>query len=141
MSTNIKKNKNIKNRGGMGLEVREVNEKGVTLKVDNDIVYFIGNIDSRQPGELMSQFFVEVPSQLVSKSFKEVNVDITQLQFLNSSGIKELAKWIMTLNSTPEDKKYKIGFICDKNLVWQDTSISTLTLLNPDYIGKSFINK
>lgn len=124
----------------MILEINEVKDKGILLKVENDRVYIIGNIESRQPGDFMTHFFSELHNMLVDKAIGLIEVDITQLKFLNSSGIKELAKWIMNLNSLPDEKKYKIKFICDKNLVWQDTSIATLTFLNPENILKEFIN-
>ena len=54
-----------------------------------------------------------------------------QLAFLNSSGIKAIAKWIMKLSSTAAEKKYLIKILQNKEITWQTSSLPTLTFLAP----------
>ena len=72
----------------------------------------------------------------VFERVKDIIVDITNLRFLNSAGIRELVDWVMKLNSLTEDEKYKIKFLCSSEHKWQESSISTLIYLNPEFTSK-----
>lgn len=61
----------------------------------------------------------------------EIQVDMTSLNFLNSSGIKAISKWIMQLGTTSDDKKYVIKLKHNPEITWQATSLPTLTYLVP----------
>jgi len=97
-----------------------------------------GNVDSAQPGKFMLPFFNEVHESIVKNDIKEIEVDIKGLNFLNSSGIKEIVAWIMKLETIPANKQYKIKFLCNKDLLWQESSISTILFLNPDLISQQY---
>lgn len=97
---------------------------GVTLK-------FIGDIDMEDPSILLDPLFEKVHDGCVAKGIKEVIADFTELNFLNSSGIKAIAKWIMKLAMLPDDQKYIIRIAHNKEITWQVTSLPTLTFLVP----------
>ncbi len=122
------------------MNITPIYEKGISLECIENRIFIKGSIESKMPGEFMSSFFDEVHNQAVKQKIKELYVDITKLNFLNSNGIKELAKWIMKILNLEEDDRYKVIFICDKKMVWQETSITTLTFLNQNLILKQFIN-
>ena len=84
----------------------------------------------------MEPFLNEVHASIVDNNIKDITVDITDLRFLNSAGIRELVDWVMKLNSLEDDKKYKIKFLCSSEHKWQESSMSTLIYLNPDYTSK-----
>lgn len=122
------------------MNIKPIYDKGITLECIANRVFIKGNIDSKMPGEFMTPFFDDLHNQIIKEKIKEIYVDITELRFLNSNGIKELAKWIMKIINCNDDERYKVIFICDKRMVWQETSITTLTYLNPNFILKQFIN-
>jgi len=123
----------------MPLSVKPIEESGVVLKAEGETVTISGNIEIQEPGRIMSPFFKAVHEGILSNNIKAVRVDITKLDYLNSSGIKEIVDWVMKLDELPENKKYQIKFICNPNALWQETSISTIEFLNTDFIAKEFI--
>jgi len=123
------------------MDINSIYEKGISLECIENRVFIKGNIESKMPGEFMTPFFDQLHNQIIKENIKELYVDITGLTFLNSNGIKELAKWLMKILILPQENQYKVIFICDRKMVWQETSITTLTFLNPNLIFKKFINE
>lgn len=97
---------------------------GVALK-------FMGDIDMEDPSIVLDPLFEKVHSGVVAQKIPEVVADFQGLNFLNSSGIKAVAKWIMKLAMLPPDKKYAIRISHNKAITWQVTSLPTLTFLVP----------
>ncbi|MFP4363965.1 MAG: hypothetical protein ACLFR1_08845 [Spirochaetia bacterium] len=97
---------------------------GVTIK-------FVGDIDMEDPSILLDPLFEKVHEGAVANNMSEVTCDFNELTFLNSSGIKAIAKWIMKLAALPEDQKYLIKIDHNKDITWQVTSLPTLTFLVP----------
>ncbi len=92
-------------------------------------VKFAGEIDMEDPGIVLDPLFDRIHSGAQQMKFSEVLIDLTRLNFLNSSGIKALAKWVMKLSDLSEDKRYKIKINHNKDITWQVTSLPTLTYL------------
>jgi hypothetical protein len=94
-------------------------------------IKFAGDIDMEDPGIILDPLFDKVHDGMISLNLKEVRADFTDLSFLNSSGIKSVAKWIMKLSDLSSDAKYLIKIIHNKDITWQVTSLPTLTFLVP----------
>lgn len=97
-------------------------------------IQFIGDIDMEDPSKILDPFFDQVHQSAVSGDVTEVEADFTKLNFLNSSGIKAIAKWIMKLAAVSGDEKYTIHILYDKAVTWQETSLPTLKFLVPDVV-------
>lgn len=94
-------------------------------------VHFIGDIDMEDPSVILDPLFEKVHTGVVNNKLGEVIANFKELNFLNSSGIKAVAKWIMKLAMLPADKKYNIRIQHNKAITWQVTSLPTLTFLVP----------
>lgn len=112
-------------RDKVEINIEDIDE-GIRLK-------FNGDIDMQDPGPLLNPFFDKVHNALVENEVKEVEADFRELQFLNSSGIKTLIKWIMKIPQLPDEKKYKVKIIYSGKITWQGTSLKTLIYLAPGY--------
>lgn len=100
------------------------NAEGLTAK-------FVGDIDMEDPSIVLDPLFEKIHQGMVSKKIPFVVADFNGLTFLNSSGIKAIAKWIMKLAMLPPDQKYQIRIAHNKAITWQVTSLPTLTFLVP----------
>lgn len=121
----------------MGLNVNSVNESGVELSTSGDSIIAKGNVDCADPGRFLNPFLKQVHEQAVAGGIGEVKVDIKDLEFLNSSAISEFTDWILELENLPDGQKYKITFLCNTGKhAWQESSIKTMTYLNPDLVTK-----
>ncbi len=119
----------------MSLGIEPIKQDKLTItpeeEADKLSLSFAGSIDMENPGEVLGPLFERVHNGALENNLKEVLVDFTELTFLNSSGIKELSKWIMKLGATAEDQRYLIRIRHNKNTTWQATSLPTLTYLVP----------
>lgn len=119
-------------------EIESVKGNGLELKIEGQNLKINGNIELEDPSELLSPFFNSLHNTILEEKLNKIVVDIKELSYLNSSGIRELVGWIMKLDELPDEKKYSIHFLCCYKNHWQETSISTLEFLNPNYITKEF---
>ncbi len=117
------------------LNIQPVKQSRISIDIADTAsgigVSFIGDVDMQDPGVILDPLFDKIHGGCVESGIKEVDLDFKQLNFLNSSGIKAIAKWIMKLGDLSEDKKYVIKIIHNRNITWQVTSLPTLTFLVP----------
>lgn len=118
------------------INAKPISNSGIDMKASGITVYISGSINHPRPGEFMEPFIQEAHESIVANNIQEIKVDITNLKFLNSAGIRELVDWVMKLNHLPEEKKYKIEFLCSSEHKWQESSMSTLIYLNSTYLSK-----
>ncbi|MBN2444737.1 MAG: hypothetical protein JXJ04_25500 [Spirochaetales bacterium] len=118
------------------LNVKSVSESGIEMKTEGNTIIFSGSINHPRPQVFMEPFMDAVHDNIVEKKIKEVNFDITDLRFLNSSGIREIVDWVLKMSKLPDSEKYMINFICSKQHKWQESSITTLIYLNQNYTNK-----
>jgi hypothetical protein len=121
------------------INVGTVQKGGMELKANGTTVFISGCVNHPAPGMFIEPFISEVHNSVLSNNIKEIVVDITDLRFLNSAGIRELVDWIMKLGNLTEDKKYRIKFLCSSEYQWQESSMSTLVFLNPECTSKETV--
>lgn len=117
------------------LGIEPVSEERIVINVlDNPngiTVKFTGDIDMEDPSIILDPLFEKVHDGVIENNYKEVLADFRELNFLNSSGIKAVAKWIMKLSEVDDNQKYIIKIVHNKDITWQVTSLPTLTFLVP----------
>lgn len=122
----------------MGLHLDEINTDGIRVfieETDNGPTLFIeGIIETRDPGEILRPFFIDLHKAIIIEGLREFHFDVKKLQFMNSSGIKSIVEWVMYVDDLPLDKQYKIIFHYDHSIMWQESSIKTISMLNPERI-------
>jgi len=117
------------------LNINPVNQDKIKIEVldngDGLKIKFIGDIDMEDPSIVLDPLFEKIHQGMVSTKIPFIVADFNGLTFLNSSGIKAIAKWIMKLAMLPADKKYQIRIAYNRAITWQVTSLPTLTFLVP----------
>ena len=120
------------------LGIETIKQDKVEISVDDIDTGFIisisGDIDMEDPGILLDPIFNKAHEGMLSNKLKSIILDLKKLAFLNSSGIKAIAKWIMKLSEIPDNKGYSIRILYDKATTWQVTSLPTLTFLVPGVV-------
>ncbi len=122
-----------------------------TLKVDTLIVtpkqegavlrvVMTGAVEMRDPGGVLNPFWSRVDEELKARGLKRVEVDLRDLNFMNSSGILTLVRWITKAKSHGPDAAYQLVLQYDRNVTWQRTSIPTLAKLAPNVVVPAEIN-
>ena len=118
------------------IDAKPVSESGIEMKTEGNTIIFAGSINHPRPQVFMEPFISEVHDAIIEKGIKEVSLDMTDLKFLNSSGIREIVDWVLKMSKLPDSEKYKINFICSAEHKWQESSITTLIYLNQNYTSK-----
>ncbi|MFQ3546991.1 MAG: hypothetical protein SNJ56_01535 [Termitinemataceae bacterium] len=121
----------------LGIETIKQDKVAIEVQDTSEGIKVIvaGDIDMQDPSTLLDPLFEKVHNGAIASGLKVVDLDVTNLTFLNSSGIKAIAKWIMKLASTEAGKKYQIKIIQNKAIAWQATSLQTLTFLVPGSVN------
>ncbi|OHD08628.1 MAG: hypothetical protein A2086_16420 [Spirochaetes bacterium GWD1_27_9] len=102
--------------------------------VKENIVHLSGIVDQRNPQEFLNIFFNRIKEEVSQEKLNEISFDITNLNFLNSSGLKALLNWIIALSKLKKEDKFKIVFLCSKEILWQKRSLMPLSLIAPDIV-------
>jgi hypothetical protein len=90
-------------------------------------VYFKGTISTVNPALVLNPFVDGVHQHVVDTSAKEIRVDLTQLEFCNSSGFKSFIHWIERIQQLPDARRYKLRFVSTKERRWQRASLLALS--------------
>ena len=103
-------------------------------KNDSILIEFIGEIDMQDPESLLLPFFEKIHNKLIELELKEINLNFEKLNFLNSSGIKVLIKWIQLVLLLPEERKYHFKIYASSTIPWQINSLKLLSILSKTLI-------
>jgi hypothetical protein len=90
-------------------------------------VHFKGTISTVNPAVVLNPFVDGVHAHAVEAGAKEVRVDLTTLEFCNSSGFKSFIHWIERIQQLPEPRRYKLRFLSTKERRWQRASLLALS--------------
>ena len=118
----------------MKLNIQNVKHGKMEINFTEDGFKISGSVDMEDPSVILDPIFNNIHEQARDGGFKSITADFTALEFLNSSGIKAIAKWVMKLAMLPPNKKYGIIIIKNDTITWQKTSLPTLTFLVPGSI-------
>jgi hypothetical protein len=113
------------------------NAEGLTVspKVSQGVLQLslTGAIEMRDPGVLLNPYWIRVDEETRKLGIKQVEVDLRDLSFMNSSGLLTLVRWITRAKSNPAEA-YRINLRFDRNVTWQRASIPTLAKLAPEIV-------
>jgi hypothetical protein len=90
-------------------------------------VHFKGTISTVNPAVVLNPFVDAVHAYAIDAGAKELRVDLTALEFCNSSGFKSFIHWIERIQQLPESKRYKLRFLSTKDRRWQRASLLALS--------------
>ena len=106
----------------------------IVPRLDGDTlrVAMSGAVEMRDPGDALNPYWTLIDEEARRRNVKVVEVDVQSLNFMNSSGILTLVRWITRCKSTPGC--YKLVLRYDRNVTWQRASIPTLAKLAPNVV-------
>ena len=82
----------------------------------------------------LSQFMLQAHAEAERLAVPEVLVDVHELYFINSVCLKSLVVWIDSITNSTAAARYKLTFLVDSHLHWQDRSILALQRMAPDIV-------
>jgi len=100
-------------------------------------VVMSGAVEMREPGDVLNPYWTSIDEQARERSLKRVELDVRDLNFMNSSGILTLGRWITKLK---DGRACQLVLQYGRHVTWQRTSIPTLANLAPAAVITSEIN-
>lgn len=91
-----------------------------------------GTVESRDPGVLLDAYWVDLDQAVRRQGVREVELDLAELDYMNSSGLLTLVRWITRAKNDPQ---YRITIRHDPNLTWQKTNVPVLAKLAPAVVS------
>ncbi|MBN1698595.1 MAG: hypothetical protein JW881_13855 [Spirochaetales bacterium] len=114
------------------LEEKSYQNQKALIRVEGTTISFSGNIDIIDIVNEMSPILGRIHDEIIRKNIKHIRIDITALDYINSSGISLFIKWARDDMRLPDNLKYTIEFVCNKANVWHTSSFSMLHNLSKD---------
>jgi len=89
-------------------------------------VIIAGSIEINNAEDLIVNYFEYLHNAILARRLQKIELDITKLLFINSTGISALVKWFSLLPQLPPEQFYKIEIIYNVNVIWQKNSLYVL---------------
>ena len=109
----------------MALNIAEVNTDKFLIKVEDDIVFFEGEIIEMHSEKYIKPFLNKVREQMD----KEIIIDISKLDFINSTGLGCFVDFILDLKSG-----CRVNFRTDLNNPFQQKAWNIFKSLGEDNV-------
>jgi anti-anti-sigma factor len=93
---------------------------------DGILVKMSGNAEIRAVAELEA-LVPQVHAEAQQRGCAEVVVDLTDLEFMNSSCFRSFINWLDWIRDLDEAARYKIRFLADPEGDWQRASLRALS--------------
>lgn len=94
-----------------------------------------GDSDAREAGPSLDGYLVrQVHPAVLQAGLKNLNLDVTGLEFLNSAGIKALVNWLLVVKQQPAQQRYSIVLRYDEGITWQGKGLKPLACVAPSFL-------
>ena len=117
--------------------------EGVTVvpRIENGVlrIAMSGAVEMRDPGVALNPYWNGIDDEVRRVGMKRVQLDMRDLNFMNSSGLLTLVRWVTRVKGHG-NKPYQIELLFDRNVTWQRTSIPTIAKLAPEIVTATEIN-
>ena len=94
-------------------------------------VMMTGSVESRDAGAVFDAYWTSLDEAVRSGGLELIEFDLTGVDFMNSSGILTLVRWMTHLRAHPA---YQIAIRHDRDLTWQKTNVPVLAKLAPNVV-------
>lgn len=108
--------------------------EGAELSLVSGVVHFNGVLSMRSPSESLAPFLRQVHDATVQAGQKRLSVDLTKLQFMNSSSIRCFVDWIEWIRKEPDPRQYTLHFITKPDAGWQATTLGALQVHGGQFV-------
>jgi hypothetical protein len=102
----------------------------ITAALEDGVLRVVmsGTVDAREPGDLFDPYWRDLDEAVRREGVTTVELDLSGLEYMNSSGILTLVRWMLRVKAQPA---YHIVVHHDRSLTWQKTNVPVLAKLAP----------
>ena len=96
----------------------------LTLKI-------MGEIDMDYSSMILKPYISEFHEKISRAGIERIRLDLSELNFINSSGLKVFFWWMRLLDELPDDKNYSIALYYSTDITWQECNVEIMQDLAP----------
>jgi hypothetical protein len=85
-----------------------------------------GTLAAEDAARKLGAFLRELHEAAIVDGLSDVEVDLTELRFMSSSGIRSLLAWISWIREEPYDRRYRLVFVQAADAAWQQVTLEAL---------------
>jgi hypothetical protein len=108
---------------------------GVTIharpEADGLRIVMTGSLESRDPRASLDPYWTALDAAIRREHVKRVVLDIRGLDYMNSSGILTLARWLINVTA---HSTYGVVIEHDPDVTWQHSNVPVLAKLAPTVV-------
>ena len=111
----------------------DTHETKITAALEDGVlrIAMSGIVGLRDPAAVFDPYWDDLDKALRRERVTQVELDLSGLEFMNSSGIMTLVRWMLKVRAAPA---YGIVVRYDSNLTWQKTNVPVLAKLAPEVV-------
>jgi hypothetical protein len=104
------------------------------LRDDTLEVLVDGSSTSYSPEDLHA-YLQELHTECIRLGICRVEVDLRNLEFMNSAGFSTFIDWLMALQAADKAKQYKVHYISSAEHAWQRRGLQALRCIADDLVS------
>ncbi len=112
---------------------------GPVIFADAKVVDAVAKLELRGTADIeakpaLDNYIEALHDEVHRLGLSKVEVDIRELEFMNSSSFKVFVTWLSKVRESPADQQYRIHFLSNPNLHWQRRSLAALSCFAVDLV-------
>ncbi len=116
------------------IDLGTLTAEGFTIvPLDESRIALRGLLALRDPSEIVGGYLKKVHAAAESSGVAHITIDVTGLQFMNSSAIRVFIDWVQWVKSSKNP--YKLRFITDRSITWQRSTFSAVQALGSGHVS------
>ena len=117
------------------LPFRAVAELSVSAhQADGEVVLQLSGTADLRVTEQLSEVLLTIHEVASIRQVRRVTVDMTDLEFMNSSCVKSFVSWLAGIHGRNESIPYKVRFLSNPEILWQRNSLRAIRCMVPDIV-------
>jgi hypothetical protein len=112
------------------LEIQPYRAEHASIEVldapDGVLVKLTGTLDQWGASDCLAPLLAQVHEGALARRLPRVSVDLSGMDFLNSTGIKTLATWLMKRGSLATGETYAVKVIYAGDVTWQVATLRAI---------------
>jgi len=114
--------------------IERLSVDGLEIETSDARVVLRGKMTSRQPEASIQPHIRKIHDAATELPLTDVEVDVTELSFVNSSAIRLFVDWAMWAKGTTDTPHYRLTFKAKEGITWQRMTLTALTSLAPTVV-------
>jgi hypothetical protein len=116
-----------------GTQSVELTGEGFTVQnQEPSRVVFRGTVSMRDPSRVVGGYLRRIHDTAVASKLPEVTVELRELKFMNSSGLRVFLEWVENIRTGAH--RYRLRLRINKSVSWQRSSFFAIADLAPEFV-------